>query len=308
METLIKNKNDIKDLLIKQDYIPTNEIIHTLYNAIFLKMPILIEGPAGVGKTEIAKVLKEALNFELLRVQCYEGIDFSKVLYDYHYAKQMLMINALQGKIKDETSGLNLNEAINQFSEETDFFDDRFLLRRPLLQSIEGSKRHVLLIDEVDKSDEEFEALLLEFLGEFSVSIPEYGTVTCPKGQEPIVILTSNGKRELSDALRRRCAYLYIDYPSLETEATIIAKKAEVDMEFAQKVAQVVSNIRGLAKIKQKPSIAESVKWAQTLLLHLGEAEWDVSQTDDMMLSLNVLLKNKNDLEVVKQNPHVLAV
>lgn len=304
MTTHIKDKQTLEQLLTKERYIPTPEIIHTVYMAMKLNMPILIEGAPGTGKTELAKVLQTILNVDLLRVQCYEGIDFSKVLYDYNYAKQMLTINALQGKLKDEMQELNLNEAIETFSKDTNFFDERFLLRRPLLQALNG-EQPVLLIDEVDKSDEEFEALLLEFLAEFAVTIPELGTITCPKGTEPLVILTSNGNRELSDALRRRCAYLYIDYPSVEIEAKIIKEKAGVDQVFAQKVAQAASNIRQIQKIKQKPSIAETIKWTQSLLLHLASPKWDESMTDELLLSLNLLLKNKQDLEIVKQHPDV---
>lgn len=220
----INSKEDVKRMLMEQQYIPNKEIIYTLYNAIKLNMPILIEGPAGVGKTEIAKALKNALDLELVRVQCYEGLDYSKTLYEWDYPKQMLTINALQSVIKEGISGLTLDESINSFSKSTNFFDDRFLLERPLLKSINGTSKKVLLIDELDKSDEEFEALLLEFLGEFSVIIPEYKTITCPENQKPIVILTSNSQRALSEALKRRCAYLYIDYPTEQLEANIIEK------------------------------------------------------------------------------------
>lgn len=303
--TNIKTREDIKQMLVKQQYIPSKEIVHTLYNAIKLNMPILIEGPAGVGKTEIAKVLKEALDLELVRIQCYEGIDYSKTLYEWDYPKQMLTINALQSVIKDDVSGLTLNESINLFGKSTNFFDDRFLLERPLLKSINGEGKKVLLIDEIDKSDEEFEALLLEFLGEFSVTIPEYKTIACPKEQKPIVILTSNSQRALSEALKRRCAYLYIDYPTEQLEANIIEKKAKVDKDFATKVAKCVANIRSLERVKQKPSISESIIWAQSLMMNLNVEDFSEEFKDEIDLTLNVLLKNKKDIEIVKESNYI---
>lgn len=308
MSVIVKNRQEVQTILESQQYIPNQEVIYAVFNAMRLNMPILIEGPAGTGKTELAKVLHQALNWELLRVQCYEGIDFSKVLYEYNYAKQMITINALQSKINEGMVGLSLDESINHFEEDTNFFDERFLLKRPLLKAIEGDERKILLIDEIDKSDEEFEALLLEFLGEFSVSIPEYQTISCPKGREPIVILTSNANRELSEALKRRCIYLYIDYPSQEVESRIIAEKAQVDEAFAQKVAQAVKNIRSIKSLKQKPSIAESIMWAKSLLIHLGEEPFDESNKESIDWTLNVLLKNQLDIDRVKANRYLASV
>lgn len=301
----IKTKEDIKEILMQQQYFPSKEIVYTLYNAIKLDMPILIEGPAGVGKTEIAKVLENAFDMELVRVQCYEGLDYSKTLYEWGYPKQMLTINALQSVIKSDMEGLTLDEAINALGESANFFDDRFLLERPLLKSINGNGRKVLLIDELDKSDEEFEALLLEFLAEFAVTIPEYKTIKCPEDKKPIVILTSNAQRSLSEALRRRCAYLYIDYPSEELEANIIEKKAKVDSKFAEKVAHAVAKIRSLEKVKQKPSISESIIWAQSLIMNLNVEDFNIDNKEDIDLTLNVLLKNKRDIEAVKESNYL---
>lgn len=301
----IKTRDDVKDMLISQQYIPNKEIIYTLYNAIKLDMPILIEGSPGTGKTEIAKVLRDALNLELVRVQCYEGLDYSKTLYEWDYPKQMLTINALQSVIKEDVSGLNLDESINEFNNSTNFFDERFLLERPLLKAINGSGRKVLLIDELDKSDEEFEALLLEFLGEFAITIPEYKTIECPVDQKPIVILTSNSQRALSEALKRRCAYLYIDYPTEELEANIIEKKAKVDKEFSKKVANVVAKIRNLDKVKQKPSISESIIWAESLMMNLSIEDFVKENKEEIDLNLNILLKNKKDIDVVKRSSYL---
>ena len=305
---LISSKQDLMEQFEAQQYLASPEVIYTVYNAIQLNMPILIEGPAGVGKTELAKVLHQAFQLEFLRIQCYEGIDFSKVLYDYHYPKQMITINALQGKINEELEGLSINESINHFGDDTNFFDERFLLKRPLLQAIDGDQKKVLLIDEIDKSDEEFEALLLEFLGEFSVTIPEFKTVKCNPAAKPIVILTSNAKRELSEALKRRCLYLYIDYPTEAMEASIIQAKAQVDASFAIKVAKAVNNIRRIPNLKQRPSIAESITWAQTLLINLGEMAFELNDSTEVNLTLNTLLKNKRDLEVVKSQDYLKDV
>ena len=301
----IKTRDDVKDMLISQQYIPNKEIIYTLYNAIKLDMPILIEGSPGTGKTEIAKVLRDALNLELVRVQCYEGLDYTKTLYEWDYPKQMLTINALQSVIKEDVSGLNLDESINEFNNSTNFFDERFLLERPLLKAINGSGRKVLLIDELDKSDEEFEALLLEFLGEFAITIPEYKTIECPVDQKPIVILTSNSQRALSEALKRRCAYLYIDYPTEELEANIIEKKAKVDKEFSKKVANVVAKIRNLDKVKQNPSISESIIWAESLMMNLSIEDFVKENKEEIDLNLNILLKNKKDIDVVKRSNYL---
>lgn len=307
MKLKINKKEDIAHILESEDYIPSEEIVHTLYNALKLDMPLLIEGSPGTGKTELAKVLSKALDLELLRIQCYEGIDASKALYDWGYSKQMLTINALKAVIEKDVKGLALDEAIDKLGQDANFFDDRFLLERPLLKSINGHGRKIVLLDEIDKSDEEFEAMLLEFLGEYSVTIPEYKTITCKEDEKPVVILTSNGQRILSDALRRRCAYLYIDYPSEELEANIIEKKACVDKEFSYKVAKSVKIIREMSQLKQKPSISESIMWAKSLMLNLGLDGLDAENKKDIDLTLNVLLKNKKDIENVKNSNYMMV-
>lgn len=307
MKLKINKKEDIAHILESEDYIPSEEIVHTLYDALKLDMPLLIEGSPGTGKTELAKVLSKALDLELLRIQCYEGIDASKALYDWGYSKQMLTINALKAVIEKDVKGLALDEAIDKLGQDANFFDDRFLLERPLLKSINGHGRKIVLLDEIDKSDEEFEAMLLEFLGEYSVTIPEYKTITCKEDEKPVVILTSNGQRILSDALRRRCAYLYIDYPSEELEANIIEKKACVDKEFSYKVAKSVKIIREMSQLKQKPSISESIMWAKSLMLNLGLDGLDAENKKDIDLTLNVLLKNKKDIENVKNSNYMMV-
>jgi MoxR-like ATPase len=294
----VKSKKEMREVLESQNYIASEEIVHTVFNAMQLDMPILIEGPAGVGKTELAKVLEGAFGLELLRVQCYEGQDFSKVLYEWDYSKQMLIVQMMQTVFKDKLEGLELEDAIKKIGGGSAFYNQEFLLDRPLLESITSDTRKVLLIDELDKSDEEFEALLLEFLGEFSITIPGYKTVECPEDKKPIVILTSNSQRELSEALKRRCAYLYIDYPSEAVETRIIKEKANVDNDFAKKVATAVARIRSLDRVKQKPSVAESVAWAKSLVLNLGVEKALSDNKEDVDLTLNILLKNKKDIDI----------
>lgn len=295
----IKNINDVRELLEQQNYIANDEVLFTVLSAIRLQCPILVEGPPGVGKTELSKALAEALGIELLRVQCFEGIDFSRVLYEYDYGKQMMTVTAVRDVIKDHMKDLDINEAIKKISKEINFFDKDFLTERPLLKSINSSERKLLVLDEVDKSDEEFEALLLELLSDYSISIPEYKTITCDEDKKPIVILTSNGQRELSDALKRRCLYLYIDYPSNEIVSRIINVKAGVNIDFAKKVAEKVQQIRELG-LKQKPSISESIVWAKSILDYIGEGAFDKDNKELLNSTLGILLKNRADINEVK--------
>lgn len=296
----IKTKEDIGKLLEKQKYISNSEINMAILNSLKLKSPLLIEGAAGVGKTEIAKVLASALDTELVRVQCYEGIDFSKVLYDFNYSKQILYINLLKENVSELLQGKDFSSSVDILDKETDFYGKDFLIERPILKAIspENKKRKVLLIDEIDKSDMEFEAFLLEVLSDFTITIPEFGTIECPEDIRPIVILTSNATRELSEALKRRCMYLYIDYPNIETEANIISKKTNISYDFAEKIAKAVSNIRKL-NLKQKPSIAESIIWANVLLSNFGIIDIETYEKQDIDLTLGSLLKNRNDIQKV---------
>ncbi len=242
---------ELKEKLDAAKYIYDDTLATTLAVALQLGRPLLIEGAAGVGKTEIAKVMASALDRDLVRLQCYEGLDESKALYEWNYQKQLLSIQ------------VNMN---TQDREELtkSLFSDEYLLERPLLQSIRSEKPVVLLIDEIDKADEEFEAFLLELLSEMQVTIPEVGTVRARS--IPFVVLTSNRARPLSEALRRRCAYLHIDYPDMEKELSILrAKLPHVDDRLAAQVALAVHNLRASDSILKKPSIAESLDWAAAL-------------------------------------------
>ncbi len=260
------------------DYLADTAIAGVVYLADRLEKPVLVEGPAGVGKTELAKAIAEVTGSRLIRLQCYEGLDESKALYEWNYKKQLLRIQADR---EHESDWADV---------ESDIFSESFLLTRPLLEAIRSEEPIVLLIDEVDRVEIETEALLLEVLSDFQVSIPELGTIVGK--QRPIVLLTSNNTRELSEALKRRCLYLHIDYPELEREKEIVRVRVpEIDEELAEQIAQVVRSIRAL-DIKKAPSISETIDWARTLLF-LGHTSIDPQVIGE---TLNVLLKYQTDI------------
>lgn len=272
----------IQDGLRLCKYLTVPKVETAVYLALVLEKPLLVEGPAGVGKTEIAKVLAELLQTDLIRLQCYEGLDESKALYEWNYQKQLL-------RIQTDTA-----QALSWEGASEHIFSQDYLLKRPLLQAISARQKVVLLIDEVDKADEEFEAFLLELLSDFQVSIPELGTVRAV--HRPVVILTSNRVRELSEALKRRCLHLYIDFPGVEMEAKIIALKVvNLDENLQRQVARFVNNLRKL-DVKKPPSIAETLDWARALLA-LGVKELDVQA---VKRSLNLLLKHEEDIRLAE--------
>ena len=243
--------NVLKQKMDAANYIYDDTLATVLFVALQLGRPLLIEGAAGVGKTEIAKVMASALDRDLVRLQCYEGLDESKALYEWNYQKQLLSIQVNMGQKDSEELTRSL-------------FSDEYLLERPLLKSIRSEKPVVLLIDEIDKADEEFEAFLLELLSEMQVTVPEVGTIQAKS--VPFVVLTSNRARPLSEALRRRCAYLYIQYPDMEKELSILrAKLPHVDDRLCVQVAQAVQKLRSTESILKKPSIAETLDWAAAL-------------------------------------------
>jgi MoxR-like ATPase len=270
--------DDVVKGLRKVDYLADANIAGVVYLADRLEKPVMVEGPAGVGKTELAKAIAEATGSRLIRLQCYEGLDESKALYEWNYKKQLLRIQADR---EHETTWSDV---------EADIFSEPFLLTRPLLEAIRAEEPIVLLIDEVDRVEIETEALLLEVLSDFQVSIPELGTIV--GAQRPIVILTSNNTRELSEALKRRCLYLHIDYPDLEREREIVRVRVpEIDEELAEQVARVVRSIRQL-ELKKAPSISETIDWARTLI-YLGKSEIDPEVISE---TLHVLLKYQSDI------------
>src|SRR5918992_3092353 len=268
----------VRESLAKVDYLADDGIAGVVYLADRLGKPVLVEGPAGTGKTQLAKSVAEISGARLIRLQCYEGLDESKALYEWNYKKQLLRIQA------ERADGATWGEV------EDDIFSDDFLLTRPLLEAIRADEPVVLLIDEVDRVEVETEALLLEILSDYQVSIPELGTVEAT--QVPLVFLTSNNTRELSEALKRRCLYLHIDYPDLEREKEIVRVRVpEIDEQLAEQVARVVRSVRQL-ELKKAPSISETIDWARTLI-YLGKNEIDPQLIGD---TLHVLLKYQSDL------------
>ena len=273
----------LKQKLDEQNYICDDALTTVLYVALTLGRPLLIEGAAGVGKTEIAKVMAAALDRDLVRLQCYEGLDESKALYEWNYQKQLIAIQVNMGASDKDSLTKSL-------------FSDEYLLERPLLKSIRSEKEVVLLIDEIDKADEEFEAFLLELLSEMQVTIPELGTVR--SRTLPFVVLTSKRSRPLSDALRRRCAYLYIDYPTVEKELAILRRKLpHVDGQLCVQVALELQKLRSSEAILKKPSIAEALDWAAALDA-LGIRELT---PDALRRTAGFVLKNNDDIDVLLQ-------
>jgi MoxR-like ATPase len=279
--------DDVIERLRAVDYLADTNIAGVVYLADRLEKPVLVEGPAGVGKTELAKALSRVTGARLIRLQCYEGLDESKALYEWNYKKQLLRIQADR---EHETSWADV---------ESDIFSEPFLLTRPLLEAIRADEPIVLLVDEVDRVEIETEALLLEVLSDFQVSIPELGTIVGK--QRPLVIMTSNNTRELSEALKRRCLYLHVDYPDLEREKDIVRVRVpEVDDQLAEQVARIVRSIRQL-ELKKAPSISETIDWAKTLI-YLGKNEIDPEVIGE---TLHVLLKYQSDIAKARKELQV---
>jgi MoxR-like ATPase len=288
---------EVKKALSGQQYIANDEISTTVYLTQQLGKPLLTEGPAGVGKTELAKAIAGATGRELIRLQCYEGLDETKALYEWEYAKQLLYTQLLRDKLQDTLAGANsLASAADRLAQEEDvFFSMRFLLQRPLLKAILSDEPVVLLIDEIDRADAEFEAFLLEVLSDFQVSVPELGTLAAK--HRPIVLLTSNNTRELSEALKRRCLYLFIGYPSVEQELAVVRLKVpELNPKLAQQAVELVQKLRSL-DLRKLPSISETLDWAKSLVA-LNAKSLDAHTLETTM---NVLLKHENDLQKVKR-------
>jgi MoxR-like ATPase len=279
-------KVELEQIFEKELYVADQDIITAVYLAIKLDKPLLIEGDPGCGKTEIAKALSEGLGTTLIRLQCYEGLDANSTIYEWDYIRQLLEIKIEEGKKSEK----ELKKSI---------FGEEFLLKRPLLQALmhKGPKPPVLIIDEIDRADEEFEGILLELLGEFQVTIPEIGTIRAR--HKPIVILTSNRTRELGDGLRRRCLYLYLTHPSAEKELRIVKLKVPgIQEKLATQVVQTMSKIRSVKGLVRKPGISETLDWANALVV-LNKKELDAETAKQTM---NCVLKNPDELEALNHS------
>ena len=279
-----EDKEKIKQMLEEQNYVSDSAIVMSVYLAKTLQKPLLVEGPAGVGKTEIAKVMAKALKTDLIRLQCYEGLDVNMALYEWNYQRQLLHIKLEEGSDK------SLAER------ESTIFSEEFLLKRPLLQAITHQKPPVLLIDELDRSDEEFESFLLEILSEWQITIPEIGSIKAK--EKPYVILTSNRTRELSDAVRRRCFYLWMDYPEYKKELAIVRSKVPgCDVRLAKQICVFMELIRK-QKLEKVPGVAETLDWARSLVT-LHQDHLDPVMVES---TLGIVFKDRMDVQYVKDS------
>jgi MoxR-like ATPase len=274
--------NDIKKMLSEQGYITGDALAMSVFLSLQLNKPLLVEGPAGVGKTEIAKVMAKVLQTDLIRLQCYEGLDATHALYEWNYQRQLLHLKMVEHK----------EQSVEE--KEKTIFSDSFLMKRPLMQAITHHKRPVLLIDEIDRSDEEFESFLLEVLSDWQITVPEIGTIRAT--HIPQVILTSNRTRELSEALRRRCLYLYIDYPDFEKEWLIVTNKIPgIDAKLAEQITLFMQQLRTI-KLEKTPGVAETLDWAMALsALHIDHLDKNIIEQ-----TLGVVLKDWRDTREVQ--------
>ncbi len=300
---MFESIEEVRTKLAEQKYICSKEIATVIFLAERLEKPVLVEGPAGVGKTDLGKVTAAALGREFIRLQCYEGLDESKSLYEWEYAKQLLYTQILKDVLAEELAGArDLAEAVERVARQDEvFFSQKFIVPRPLLRAILSEKPALLLIDEVDKSDPEFEAFLLEILSDFQVSIPELSTLKAR--HIPMVILTSNNSRELSDALKRRCLHLFIDFPPPEQELEIVRLKVPgISESLAEQVVSAVHRLRKL-DLKKVPGISETLDWARALVV-LNAGKLDPGLVRD---TLNIVLKYEKDIRKAEENLHQIA-
>jgi MoxR-like ATPase len=288
--------DSLKEALYHARYLVSDDTATVIYLAEKLCKPLLVEGPAGVGKTEMSKALAQAMDTELIRLQCYEGLDEAKALYEWQYAKQMLYTQVLRDRVSALLADTEtLADAFERIAKEEDlFFSENFLLPRPLLRALLSERRPVLLIDEIDKTDPEFEAFLLEVLSDFQVSVPELGTIRAKS--QPLVVLTSNQQRDLSDALKRRCLHLFINYPTMKEELNVVRVRApEVPELLAKEVVAFIHEVRRLA-LKKTPGLSETIEWARALTMlnasNLGR--------DNVERTLGVFVKYESDTQRVR--------
>ncbi len=283
--------NEIKEGLENANYISNMDILFAVSGTINENIPLLIEGAPGTGKTYLAKAVSKMLDVPLIRVQFYEGLTADKILYDYDYQKQLLTIESIKSVLSKELDGKNVKDAIKT-ANKIDFYGKDFIIERPILKSISQNKKCVLLLDEVEKSSEEIEYTLLEFLDEFAITIPQLGNIKCDDKNKPIVFLTSNNYRQLSEALKRRCNYLYIEDKTKEEMIKILEVQSKIDSSLSESIAEMIIKLRALS-LNQMPSIAEAINWGQYLTDNKINNE-------DIPYTLGMLLKNKDDIKLAK--------
>lgn len=297
--------SEIPTLFASQNYIINKEQAIAVYTAIKLQKPLLIDGVPGVGKTEIAKVLSRLYSAELIRLQCYEGITPSKVLYDFNGPKQMLYQSILQETITkkiDNKNFENFQDTVRYLDESISFYSNEFLIKKPVYRAIDPTnpKKKILLIDELDKADLEIEAYLLETLSDYSISIPELGTISAERDNLPLTIITSNNNRDISEAFKRRCVYLNVKYPSVAQESKILELKTHTSKEFSDMLAHLLSEIRSKLDLKQFPSIAEAIDWANILYNIFHITEVSNRYKTELIQTLNVITKNDYDMQKIR--------
>lgn len=296
--------SEIPSLFEEHDYIVTKDIAYAIYSAIKLQKPLFIDGVPGVGKTELSKVLSKIYNAELIRLQCYEGITVSKALYDFNYPKQMLYQSVLKDNIINQINEKKMSdfkESVKYLDEVANFYGEEFLIKNPVFKAIDpiSTNKKILLIDELDKASSEIEAYLLEALSDYSISIPELGTISADRDNLPLTIITSNNCREISEAFKRRCIYLSVGYPSVAQESKIIQLKAKTSKDFSRMLSELLSSIRRLS-LKQSPSISEAIEWASILYNVFYVREVSSRYKNELMQTVNVIAKNEYDISKIK--------